>query len=241
MSLFDIIPSIIGTLTGSGQASQGRNLVNQGQGDLNSALSNANNTWQQALGLVQQRQAQGAYDASAAMKAAGDQAAHALTLNDQNTAGQLATLGYKRGDSPFQQSAAQNSQNTNLALQQRLLDLQNQYQQKQTGDMSWANNYGGQYNNLLNGIGNQNIQRGTYLQQQADQGLGGIIGSLAAPGMFDFLKPSGGGGTSITPYQPGVNQPVNTSGGNIGGTFGFLQGGSGSGQYPWWARTNQAF
>ena len=93
----------------------------------------------------------------------------------------------------------------------------------------------------MNGIGNQNIQRGTYLQQQADQGLGGIIGSLAAPGMFDFLKPSGGGGTSITPYQPGVNQPVNTSGGNIGGTFGFLQGGSGSGQYPWWARTNQAF
>ena len=183
MSLFSALPGVLSLFGDASQYRQGSNLVNSGQNWINQAVNNSGSAYQNALALLQQRQAQGAYDASAALKLAGDQAAHDLTLNDQNTAGQLATLGYKRGDSPFQQDAAQNSAQANLALRQQLLAAQDAYQQKYNRDMGLVNGVGNAYNNLLMNAGNGNVQRGQALQQSAYGGLGGLISGGGLDGL----------------------------------------------------------
>ena len=75
MSLFSALPGVLSLFGDASQYRQGSNLVNSGQNWINQAVNNSGSAYQNALALLQQRQAQGAYDASAALKLAGDQAA----------------------------------------------------------------------------------------------------------------------------------------------------------------------
>jgi hypothetical protein len=117
-------------------------------------------------------------------------AASNLNKTDKNTAGQLATLGYRRGDSPFTQKAAQNSEAANFKLRSDLLNTQQMFNQQKNSDLGFVSGIGNQYNNLLAGIGEQNIQQG---QQQAAAGYGSIGNLIGNGGLdinWDFLKKS---------------------------------------------------
>ena len=169
------------------------------------AIKNSRNGYADALKMYQDRQAAGDFNAANALKQAGDQASHDLALTDKNTAGQLATLGYKRGDSPFQQSAAHNSENANLALQQRLLDTKRLYAGDQQNAFNNVEGYRSQLNNALMHVGGENIQRGSNMQQGALNGIGAFIGGGGLNGF-------GGGSTDSNGNSLGRRQYGNPIG-----------------------------
>jgi hypothetical protein len=179
MSLFsDLIPGLNTGLQLFGAARSlfgGGHLANQGQGYYDEAIKNARNGYADALKMYQDRQSAGDFNAANALAQAGQQSAHDLALQDKNTAGQLATLGYKRGDSPFQQGAAQNSEGANLALQQRLLDTKRMFAGDQQNAFNNVEGYRQNLNNALMNVGGQNIQNGLATQQGGLRGLGAMF------------------------------------------------------------------
>ena len=197
MSWIQALGGIAGLLGGSSQSSSGRNMTNRGYRMQDQAVGNAGDLYRRALQEFNNREAQGAYNAEATLKLLGEMAAANLNKTDKNTAGQLATLGYKRGDSPFTQKAAQNSEAANFKLRSDILNTQQAFDQKKLGDLGFVGNMGSQYNNLLSGIGGQNVQQGQQMQSQGMNTIGNLIGNGGLNINWDFLKKksgSGGGG-----------------------------------------------
>lgn len=186
------ITSIVGLLGGASQARQGGGLAAQGQRNYDEAVTNSRNAYNDALKTYQNQEAAGAYNADQALRLLGDQASHDLTLKDKNTAGQLATLGYKRGDSPFAQDAAHNSESANLQLRQDLLNTQNLYDQKQQSALNNVNSYRQQLNNALMNVGGQDIARGTSMQSSGLNTIGNAVTLLGGQR----------GGTQSSAYVP---------------------------------------
>ncbi len=191
MGFLGALSGVVGLLGGAAQSRAGGNLVNRGQGQIDEAINNAGNTYRDAKKLIQDRQASGAYNAAQALQLLGEQAAHALDIKDKNTASQLATLGYKRGDSPFTQQSRLNSEAANFQLRQDLLNTSNMYDQKYNNDFNMMSNYGQQYNNMLSGAGQQNISRGEQMQAAANSGISSLVsGGLFNSKNWNWLKGS---------------------------------------------------
>lgn len=188
MSWIQALGGIASLIGGSSQAGSGRALARRGQGMQDQAVGNAGDLYRKALQTYNDREAQGAYNADAAMKLLSEMAAASLNKTDKNTAGQLSTLGYRRGDSPFTQKAAQNSESANFKLRSDLLNTQQMFDQRRNADLGFVSNIGGQYNNLLTGIGGQNINQGQQMQQQGYGSIGNLIGNNGLDFNFDFLK-----------------------------------------------------
>ena len=189
MSWIQALGGIASLIGGGSQASSGRAQQRRGQGMQDQAVTNAGNLYRQSLQLYNDREAQGAYNAEATLKLLGDMAAANLNKTDKNTAGQLATLGYRRGDSPFTQKAAQNSESANFKLRSDILNTQQMFDQKRNNDLGFVGNMGSQYNNLLTGIGGQNIQQGQQQQSAGYGSIGSFIGGGGTDGInWDFLK-----------------------------------------------------
>lgn len=194
MSWIQALGGIAGLLGGSSQSSSGRNMTNRGYRMQDQAVGNAGDLYRRALQEFNNREAQGAYNAEATLKLLGEMAAANLNKTDKNTAGQLATLGYKRGDSPFTQKAAQNSEAANFKLRSDILNTQQAFDQKKLGDLGFVGNMGSQYNNLLSGIGGQNVQQGQQMQSQGMNTIGNLIGNGGLNINWDFLKKKSGSG-----------------------------------------------
>ena len=190
MSWIQAIGGIASLIGGASGASSGRGMIRRGQGMQDQAVGNAGDLYRRALQNFNDREAQGAYNADATLKLLSEMAASSLNKTDKNTAGQLATLGYRRGDSPFTQKAAQNSEAANFKLRSDLLNTQQMFNQQKNNDLGFVSGIGNQYNNLLTGIGGQNIDQG---QQQAAAGYGSIGNLIGNGGLdinWDFLKKS---------------------------------------------------
>ena len=190
MSWIQALGGIASLIGGASGASSGRGMIRRGQGMQDQAVGNAGDLYRRALQNFNDREAQGAYNADATLKLLSEMAASSLNKTDKNTAGQLATLGYRRGDSPFTQKAAQNSEAANFKLRSDLLNTQQMFNQQKNNDLGFVSGIGNQYNNLLTGIGGQNINQG---QQQAAAGYGSIGNLISNGGLdinWDFLKKS---------------------------------------------------
>ena len=190
MSWIQALGGIASLIGGASGASSGRGMIRRGQGMQDQAVGNAGDLYRRALQNFNDREAQGAYNADATLKLLSEMAASSLNKTDKNTAGQLATLGYRRGDSPFTQKAAQNSEAANFKLRSDLLNTQQMFNQQKNNDLGFVSGIGNQYNNLLTGIGGQNINQG---QQQAAAGygsIGNLIGNNGLDINWDFLKKS---------------------------------------------------
>jgi hypothetical protein len=190
MSWIQAIGGIASLIGGASGASSGRGMIRRGQGMQDQAVGNAGDLYRRALQNFNDREAQGAYNADATLKLLSEMAASNLNKTDKNTAGQLATLGYRRGDSPFTQKAAQNSEAANFKLRSDLLNTQQMFNQQKNNDLGFVSGIGNQYNNLLTGIGAQNIDQG---QKQAAAGygsIGNLIGNNGLDINWDFLKKS---------------------------------------------------
>jgi len=205
MSLFsslipglDSITSIVGLLGAGGQARQGNSLSNRGQGYQDQAVKNAQNSYQQALKIYQDRLQGGGYNSAAMMKLLGDQSNADLTKTDKNTAAQLSTLNYKRGDSPFQQSAQHNSEAAGFKLRSDLMNAQNFYDNKQNSDLGMVQGANQYLGNVLTGIGGQEIQRGNQMSQCAYN----TFGQLLSGGLFKGQ----GGRVGTPPFNPDPRQ-----------------------------------
>ena len=189
MSWIQALGGIASLIGGASGASSGRGMIRRGQGMQDQAVGNAGDLYRRALQNFNDREAQGAYNAEATLKLLGDMAAANLNKTDKNTAGQLATLGYRRGDSPFTQKAAQNSESANFKLRSDILNTQQMFDQKRNNDLGFVGNMGSQYNNLLTGIGGQNIQQGQQQQSAGYGSIGSFIGGGGTDGInWDFLK-----------------------------------------------------
>lgn len=160
---------------------RGSGLSRDAQSRLDEAVTSSGNAYYDALKAFKDSEASGAFDAGAAMKQAGEQASHDLTLRDKNTASQLATLGYRRGDSVFGQSAAHNSESANLALQQRLLDTQNFYDGKKQTARSSLLPYLNAYNQALERAGSMGLARGDQIQADGYSTISNLIANMKAP------------------------------------------------------------
>jgi hypothetical protein len=190
MSWIQALGGIASLIGGASGASSGRGMIRRGQGMQDQAVGNAGDLYRRALQNFNDREAQGAYNADATLKLLSEMAASNLNKTDKNTAGQLATLGYRRGDSPFTQKAAQNSEAANFKLRSDLLNTQQMFNQQKNNDLGFVSGIGNQYNNLLTGIGGQNIDQG---QKQAAAGygsIGNLIGNNGLDINWDFLKKS---------------------------------------------------
>ena len=192
MSWIQALGGIAGLLGGSSQSSSGRGMTQRGYRMQDQAVGNAGDLYRRALQEFNNREAQGAYNAEATLKLLGEMAAANLNKTDKNTAGQLATLGYKRGDSPFTQKAAQNSESANFKLRSDILNTQQAFDQKKLGDLGFVGNMGSQYNNLLSGIGTQNVNQGQQMQSQGMNTIGNLIGNGGLDINWDFLKKRNG-------------------------------------------------
>jgi hypothetical protein len=192
MSWIQALGGIAGLLGGSSQASSGRAQVRRGQGMQDQAVGNAGDLYRRSLQNFNDRESQGAYNAEATLKLLGEMAAQNLKTTDRNTAGQLSTLGYRRGDSPFTQKANQNSEAANFKLRSDLLNTQQAFNQQRNNDLGFVSNMGSQYNNLLTGIGTQNINQGQQQQSAGYGAIGNMIGGGGFDGInWDFLKKKG--------------------------------------------------
>ena len=205
MSWIQALGGIASLLGGSSQASSGRAQMRRGQGMQDQAVGNAGDLYRRTLQNFNDREAQGAYNPEAALKLLSDMAAQSLKTTDRNTAGQLATLGYRRGDSPFTQRANQNSEAANFKLRSDLLNTQRMFNQDRQNDLGFVSSIGNQYNNLLSGIGGQNINQGQQQQQSGYGSIGNFIGAGGTDGInFDFMKKRRNTGGVNLPYAQGV-------------------------------------
>lgn len=205
MSWIQALGGIASLLGGSSQASAGRAQMRRGQGMQDQAVGNAGDLYRRTLQNFNDREAQGAYNPEAALKLLGEMANQALDKESGNVAARRATQGYRAGDSILRQEERQLSESAKLALQQQQLNARRMFNQDRQNDLGFVSSIGNQYNNLLSGIGGQNINQGQQQQQSGYGSIGNFIGAGGTDGInFDFMKKRRNTGGVNLPYAQGV-------------------------------------
>jgi hypothetical protein len=159
------INSVLGAIGGN---KAGGKMAREGQDQMRQGLDMQKQAYQQMLNYYQNQLATGGFDTGQKMNLARQEGRRVLQNNMNNFVAQKTGMGYRTGDSVYQQGIGQINARADLDAQRYWNDIQNAARQEQFGMLGALSGSANQYGQAAYQNGQQTYQNGVAIQQAND-------------------------------------------------------------------------